>query len=125
VNNGRLTLYAPESVYPALNGSHDWMKAQLTADLTKQFGKLPDDYSIVADRTTEAEIDARQAPSYMIVTKNANGEYNLVRSGTEQKPMRYRWDMGGAKQDAELDFNRQRARIFEGRLAYEGIVPAI
>ena len=30
VNNGRLTLYAPESHYPEINNSHAWMRQQLT-----------------------------------------------------------------------------------------------
>lgn len=122
VNQGRLTLYAPENVYPALGGSHDWLKDQLDRDLTAQFGEMPDGYSIVADRTTEAEISAGQPPSYLIVTKNAAGEYDLVRTGTQQKPMRYRWDIGAARTSKEEEFENQRSRVFEGRSIYEGLV---
>ncbi len=114
VNNGRLTLHAPETVYPAINGSHDWLKDQLRTDLTTRLGTVPDDHNVVADRTTEADISAGRPPSYLVVTKNAKGEWDIVR-GADQRPLRYRWDIGPGRELARDYFQRQRQRVFGGR----------
>lgn len=38
VNGGRLMLRAPETVYPAIDGSHGWMAPQVEADLEQRLG---------------------------------------------------------------------------------------
>jgi hypothetical protein len=113
VNGGRLTMYPPEQTYSAVNGSHDWMGEELTADLKKTLGKPPANYSVVADRMTEADVTAGRAPSYMIVTVDPEtGVSDVVRT-PDQKPLRYRWDDKHAVTDARDRFERQRARIFK------------
>jgi uncharacterized protein (TIGR02594 family) len=100
INGGRLMLRAPERVYPAIDGSYDWMKKQVEDALTQKFGaRVPEpilseqelkggplqkpaswDYVLVSDRTTEAEAqrfdkskpisDTNRAPSYVVVVRN-------------------------------------------------------
>ena len=81
---------------------------------------MPDDYAVVADRTTEADISIGKPPTYLVLVKNENGEWDMVRSGSQQNPLRYEWDPGPTMRDARADFERQRARIFRpGETAYD------
>lgn len=103
INGGRLMLRAPETVYPAIGGSHDWMKEQIEADL-KDFlgardptfvernisGKLPPhtftnyDYALRADRRTESEAlrydkskpvsNTNKPPSYVVLVRDHRKE---------------------------------------------------
>lgn len=122
VNQGRLTLYAPESVYKPVDGSHDWMTEQLQADLSLRYGEV-EDYTIIADRTTEADVSARKAPSYLIAVKGPNG-YEVAMDASN-RPLRYRWEQPETAVNAKEDFARQRARIIEGARIGDNIVPGL
>lgn len=62
-NEGRLMLRAPEQVYRAVDGSHDWMQPQIEEDIEKRLGvqrqkigaRRAWDYSLVTDRETETQ----------------------------------------------------------------------
>jgi hypothetical protein len=41
-NKGRLTLYALETIYPAVNGSHEWMREALECDIAARVSKPAD-----------------------------------------------------------------------------------
>lgn len=126
VNGGRLMLNAPETlrdrsgnpVYPAVDGSWDWMKKQVEADLTKTIGprgpianaETPTlrsnnwDYTLVSDRRTQAEAQAGGPASYQIVvTDNKTGRQSVL-------PSRYAFDPTEAVAKGRVDFEAQRAR---------------
>jgi len=113
VNGGRLTLYPPELTYqPDANGSFGWMRTDLENDIRTKTGRPPSDYTIIADPTTQREVDNRQPASYLIAVKNdQTGEWDLMR-GADARPQRYKWDATKTRQDAREQFQRQRDAIF-------------
>lgn len=134
INGGKLMLRAPETVYPAIDGSHDWMKQQIERDLTDRFGprvgprdaseqaevmllpgRVPREnwsYSIVPDRRTETEAVSGQPASYMIVvTNHRTGKTDVVR-GEDERPLRYRWDAGPDIEARRALFDAERRRVF-------------
>lgn len=112
VNGGRLTLYPPEQTYqPDFNGSYGWMRDDLEKDITAKIGRKPSDYVVIADPTTEREVQGRQPASYLIAVKNdATGEWDMLR-GADQRPQRYKWDATKTRADAREEFARQRERV--------------
>lgn len=82
VNGGRLMQRAPETAYPAVGGSHEWIRAQLEADIAQrlgprvQFSAAADarvkawDALLVADRISEGEAQAGKPVSYQVVVTN-------------------------------------------------------
>lgn len=113
VNGGRITLYPPETAYKPVNGSHEWMKIQLDGDLKTRLGAVPERYTIVGDRKTEAAIRAGKPASYLIVTVDANGRSDVVRDA-DRAPLRYSWTPDETRTDAREDFAEQRRRLIEG-----------
>lgn len=117
VNGGRLMLNAPERHYPAIDGSHAWMRTELEAGLAKQIGKPMVDvepdvggfaqnwtYELVADRTTQSEVQNGQAPSYQVVVTQ-DGRANVL-------PQRARWNTQ-AVEEARDRFQKERDRQAE------------
>lgn len=83
VNGGRLMLRAPEQVYPAIEGSQDWMKPQIEQALAQRLG-VPQPGPRMLDRTV-APRDRAQAP-----TRGQSYEYVLVTDRrTEELAQRY------------------------------------
>lgn len=113
VNGGRLTMYAPENFYEPVAGSHDWMAAQLEADLQAQIGEVPAGYEIVPDRQTRADADAGRAPSYFVVVKRPDGREDFVR-GADGSRFRYSWDRSRPAAEATARFDRQRRWVMNG-----------
>lgn len=124
LNGGRLMLNAPERHYPAVDGSHDWMKAELEAGLAQQVGKPmiePDPnvpggtmqnwtYELVADRTTQSEVAQGLLPSYaVLVTKDGRGDL---------MPRRVRWSTDAVTQ-AEDRWKAERERQESVRRMYQ------
>jgi hypothetical protein len=117
LNGGRLMLNAPERHYPAVGGNWGWMKAELEAGLTQQIGKPmtttePETggftqnwtYELVSDRTTQAEVQSGQLPSYQVVVTE-NGRSNAL-------PQRIRWSTQAVDQ-ARDRFQMERDRQVE------------
>lgn len=129
VNNGGLTLHAPETTYPAINGSHDWMKKEIIADLTAlrinqhtlragvpadfDVGKpiAAGDFRVVADSITEGDITNKRPVSYIVMAKNRAGLWDAVR-GPDYKPLRYWWESKHLTDKARDEFSRQRRDVF-------------
>lgn len=133
VNGGKLMLRAPEQNYPAVNGSHDWMREQIEKELTARFGERESidrgrgtmtpnwSYTLVTDRTTESEATApgqvmsefdrrphRRPVSYeVVVTNHKTGKSDVVRD-ENQRPMRFRFDPSEAQQAARERFGEMR-----------------
>lgn len=110
-NGGRLMMYPPELTYKSIGGSHDWMRETLDADLERQIGFKPQDYTIIADRQTQADIDAGKPASYTIaVVAPDTGEAVMLtdpsRPGTL---LRYAWDASAAVAKSRTDFLAARA----------------
>jgi len=120
LNSGRLTLYAPESKYAPVNGSHDWMKAELVDELTSRLGTMPEDYNIITDQRTQRDVDSGVAPSYLVSIKTPTG-WDMLR-GPDNRPMRFAWDRKAPAQEAREKFATQRARVLpvnRGTARYE------
>lgn len=139
VANNSLMLYPPERspFYPAINGNHQWMKAELTADVVKYIADkrgvkssdeplfqdgfdvsgfdgdvgavMPTGYSyrVLADPQTEAEIKNGQPPSYLVSVLDDKGVVDFVR-GPDNRMRRYKWDAKPATALAEQKFGADR-----------------
>lgn len=135
INGGRLMLRAPEQVYPAVNGAHDYLKPQIEKELAARLGPrlalIPGasgirdlegnawDYALVSDRRTETEAqtydrgkpvsDTNRPPGYVVVVRDnrkAAPQWDvLLDNGREA---RFRFDPSPAKAAAELRFGEQR-----------------
>lgn len=128
VNGGRLMMHAPEKKYPAIDGKHDWMKAQADRDVEAMVGKpmvtktevnpggIGGDapvrldkrnysYTLVSDAQTEREVSRGAPPSYQVVVIDA-------KTG-EMKPLEKRlfWDTQGILDETRDKFQRERERI--------------
>lgn len=122
VNGDRLMLRAPETVYPAIEGSHDWLKVQIEAALTEKFGAreitdfiLTDEeikgaplkklasweYALRADRRTETEAQRYDKTKPASETNRAPGYIVLVRDNKKSRP---EWDVVTSEQGAEMRF---------------------
>lgn len=138
LNGGRLMLNAPEKYYPAVQGSWNWMKAQLESDLAKTLGpRTPEtpgffniiptlspkanyDWELVPDRQTEAEAQRGAPPSYLVrVTDNRKGGAITIMS------QRYRWDAEAGPGNPTTAFDQQRKRVLEDEAIRGQIVPMV
>lgn len=108
VNGGRLTLYAPETLYRSINGTHDWMTTQFKTEVQQRLGFVPVDYAFVPDRITESQIDAGQPPSYLVVGVDEDGRTGMV-SDPAGGLLRYSWGRDAALTIARKDFLAKRA----------------
>lgn len=74
----------PERSYPAIGGSHDWLKSDLNAWVTKRAGAgSTRNWSLegmIADGQTQAEITAGRPPSYQVAIKKADGTLQIMGS---------------------------------------------
>jgi hypothetical protein len=130
INGGRITLYAPEQVYPSINGSHQWMQNQIRRDLAalnidtsalrpSPLPGLPEatpqgrvnSFSVIGDRDTEADIANGRPASYLVMMQRDNGEWDVVR-GTGGRPLRYFWSHDESTLERRLDFSMQQQSIF-------------
>ncbi|MGL4812601.1 MAG: hypothetical protein ACRCXM_12570, partial [Beijerinckiaceae bacterium] len=122
-NGGRLMKHAPEAHYKPINGSHDWMKAQLdnfirndfvqtvaptvTSRLTgTQYGppSSVQSYQLVTDpRVTQSDISQGKLPRYRLIYTDSLGRIHLAQDANGQ-PLYWRFD-----DTAELEKNRARA----------------
>jgi hypothetical protein len=141
VNGGRLMLRAPELVYPAVNDSHDWMKAQIEHDLTQVLGPkdagptntLSGDYqelrsweyTIVSDRKTEEKAqrydralpvsETNLSPSYLVMVKDnrkQTPQWDVLRAGNGE-PYRMSFDPTIDQEKARADFTDRAAAMKE------------
>jgi hypothetical protein len=139
LNGGRMTVRPPERYYPAVRGSHDWMRDQLESDLRQALGipvaagpsfrtneldtYLPEGgaapvprYGLVADATTEADIAAGRPPSYAVWVSDRNGQLKVIESNG--KARRFAWDREGAVEEGRAWFagaRRFMSNVREGQ----------
>ncbi len=112
----RITFMPPENYYPALDGSHDWIGAQLD-DFAKQQKIDRQNMTLIADEKTVGAVSTRQAPGYLVATVDPKtGFDNVVTDGTG-RPLRIFFDpQEGQKQlnDAAI---KARNSYLSGRQA--------
>lgn len=132
INNGGIMRYPPETYYPKVNGSHDWMTEQLEADLrnlgytveqsawvtapaARNRGRVgwtekPEplrNYVLQALPLTESDIASGQPPHYAVLVANpTTGEWEAVldKSGAA---VAYQWDVTGPREKARKDFRER------------------
>jgi len=125
---GRVMKFPPQKVYPAVNGSFEWMQDQLVSEVNAaMFGDqavpggadaagpvgrgAPDvkdrkwiereDIALWSDDVTARQVKAGQPASYVVYA---------TRNGVlEQLPQRFVFDPSGAKSKARTDFDGPRA----------------
>lgn len=137
VANNTLMKWPPERYYPAIDGSHKWMRDQIISDVVKYIADkrgvkssdeplfqegfdvsnfdgnvgsiLPNGYSykIFPDVQTEAEIKTGKPPRYKVFVMDERGVGDFVRDD-RNNVARYRWGAGPAQSKAEADFNTKR-----------------
>ncbi len=129
VNSGRLMAYPPERYYPAVDGGHDWLKAQLDGDVRKQIGdtggvepghaepiwpKLSDEQrrnlaeasaprALVADFQTKADVESGKAPSYRVIIQDGQGQFHALEA-SPGVPFRFYGDPAAPAHAAEDKF---------------------
>lgn len=137
VNGGRLMLRPPETVYPAVGGSYDWMRKQIETDLASTLGARVSanaevgeatqglapiggsnnwDYAIVSDRRTETEAQASKPPSYVVLVRDnrkATPTWDVMKAGPSgaQVEQRYSWDVSPELNKARTNFDAERRRV--------------
>lgn len=101
----RLVAYPPERRYPAVNGDHDWMGAQLEETV---LGADPDaqDWGVTIAPETEGAWSRGEEPPYYVVYVDKNGIPRTM-LGEDGRPLLFMFDhdaaMGEARQQFQID----------------------
>jgi hypothetical protein len=111
-----LVKWPPEKVYPTVAQSHDWLERQLRDEGLVQ----PDEgFKLLADTVTETEV-GKTAPSYILVTKDANGVPKMALDELG-RPLRVFFDFGAQEQMDENAWREQQLKALEIS-DFEGLV---
>lgn len=133
LNGGALTRHAPEVYYPKVNGSHDWMKVQLDANIVQAMSTVAaggnSDRAIAArgeasrsqaqaatalprmivpDTKTEDAARAGRPPTYAVVVRYPDGRHDVLHD-LQNQPIRFRPDPVAAQATAREGFTDERA----------------
>lgn len=106
-NGGRLMPYPPESFYPALGGSTDWVAKEMQAVATEH--KLDaGNLALVADLKTEAAVKRGEQPGYLIaVIDPTTGLEDLMRD-PQGRPLRHFFDPAAALTESNKAYQEDR-----------------
>ncbi|HML93404.1 hypothetical protein [Methyloceanibacter sp.] len=113
----RLMRYPPEKYFPTINGTHDWMAEQATAELAPYL-QGTDGFSLVGDARTQSEIARKQRPTYSVVVKDENGVFSTL-------PVRFTFDASPYAQKRRVEFEAKHQQRREDLKVGEGVVPAL
>lgn len=141
-NGGALTKHAPEAYFPTIDGSHDWIKAQLDKDVDsalrpsatgatdraqgaageQQRALVTDPRAgqkrmIVPDQETEQAIRLGQKPTYLVILQRGDGTHEVLRDA-KNKAMRW-------QPNPEPIMDEKRAAFERRRQPANGAVPGI
>ena len=121
---GALMKNAPESHYPPVDGSHDWMQKELSDQMEAAFGpkvlaiteNAPPTLNwelkgLISDGQTEREIADHKPPTYQIVVTDKNGQMQLSPARFAPNPQAYQ---AGAVRRAKAEFDRMHAVPYRG-----------
>lgn len=134
VNSGGIMRYPPESYYPKVNGSQDWMTEQLETDLRTLgytveqskwvtapaarnrgrpgWAEKPEpvrNYVLQALPVTESDIASGQPPHYAVLVANPKtGEWEAVLD-KDGGMLAYQWDVTGPREKARGEMRRENA----------------
>lgn len=91
----QVMMYPPEAFYGVPGVKNDWMRKQLTSDVSKALGEdvKPENISIVSDVQTAAEVQSNIYPSYSVARIRDDGALEIV-------PGRFRFDRTDAENEA-------------------------
>jgi hypothetical protein len=120
----------PEKFYPKINGSHDWIERDVLGEITKDLGPQWGGIGragvtnwtvagLVSDRRTQAEIGAKQPPSYQVWAKRGDGTLYQI-------PGRIKFDPSSqiAAHTDMLEQRRQTANFLQvGQFGNAGPLP--
>ncbi len=132
LTGGALIKHPPDRYYPEVDGSHDWMKADVekaiegitgkprlkAPDMARMYVEEPNwSYKVVSDAQTAAEVAARRPPSYMVVVTDAATGRSDPPLGPDGRPQRFRFDPGPAQETARGSFGTRRQRLIDNQAA--------
>ncbi len=131
-NGGALMRHAPEAYFPTIDGSHDWIKAQLDKDVDaalrppvggatdrsqaaageqqRSLAQNPMAWAkrmVVADQQTEQAVRSGQKPTYAVILQRPDGTHEVLRNA-KNAPLRWQPDPELVMQDRRSDFERRR-----------------
>lgn len=101
-NRGRIMRYPPEKYLPPIDGSHEWIRDQLRADLATlvpEFG----DYALIATPATQA----RPGTGYLVAVDRGDGVLDLVRD-EDGAPLSWSPDFNAAREERRRRFEQDR-----------------
>lgn len=136
-NGGRIMANPPEKYLEPIDGSYDYIRDQLTADVAKHFGaepsnwlrdfavagaevyggrvrsaegesKMPQNYGLVADQITETGASNKQTPTYRVVVQGNDGAWHLLEE-SPGKPLRFMPDRAAAEAPVKAERERRDA----------------
>lgn len=105
-SGGRLMANPPEKYYPAIAGTHDYMRQDLEA-VAKEKGVSLDSLSLVADVKTRQAVNGKKLPGYLIAVAGADGATDILRDD-RGRPLRMFFDVEGALHAAAKNAYEQR-----------------
>ncbi|MDQ1198824.1 hypothetical protein [Agrobacterium sp. SORGH_AS 787] len=104
---GRIMPYPPESFYPDVNGSKDWIGREL-AGIAQGRNIDVTNLSLVSDQKTEAAAQRGEMPGYMITAIDpATGMEELL-TDEQGRPIRHFFDPKAAQQSALISAQESR-----------------
>lgn len=96
---GRLMAYPPEKSYPAIAGSHDWVRAEL-ADVAAAHGIEAHNLALVADGKTKAAADRGEPPGYLLSAVDPKTGLDELVTDEDGRPLRHFFDAGAGTKAA-------------------------
>lgn len=74
--------YPPESYYPPINGSYEYLSEQIKSDVTTAFGEDAGKYNLVSvPGITDVDIRAGRAPRYGVIIEREDGTIDTLPEG--------------------------------------------
>lgn len=115
---GRVMPYPPESFYPEVNGSKDWIGRELQ-DIAKGRSLDAENISLVSDRKTEAAAQQGEMPGYLISVINPETGMQDLMTDEQGRPLRHFFDPNSVLERAtfEAEASRAERKVLQDALA--------
>lgn len=137
-NGGRIMANPPEKYLEPVDGSYDYIREQLVADVERHFGldpdtrplvkallplagelvsfttgkevsgRLPENYGLVADQLTEVGATSKNPPTYRVVVQADDGTWHLLEQ-SPGVPLRFQPDRAAAQAPVTAERERRDA----------------
>lgn len=79
--------HPPESYYPAVNGSHDYLGTQLKSGVTEAFGEDVEGYNLTpVPGVTDVDVRTGKPPRYGVIVERKDGTFDVLPEGVFFQP---------------------------------------